>query len=904
MLTSLRVTTKRINVIPLFSNLSFFVLFSLLAVFTQAQTINAPTLSPAGPYCEGASVTVSFTTSGTFNTGNIFTAQLSEANGSFTGSGIDNIGTLSQAGDNPSGSISAVIPTNTAAGTTYRIRVISSNPAVNGASNTNNLTIVALPTAFDVTGGGAFCSGGAGPEIGLSGSETGVNYQLKRNGANFGTALAGTGSALNFGNKPFSGTYTIVATKPASPGCSTTMNGSTVVSINPSPRVFDVTGGGAYCAGGAGPEVRLSGSQVGVNYTLFRLDENNTSHRVRTDAGTGAAINFGNKPLAGTYTVIATNTTTNCTSDMNGSATVTINPIPTATVNQTNVLCFGASTGSITVVGNGAGPFTYALNFGQPQSSGTFSNLLADTFRVTLTDQTTGCFDTLPPIIITQPDTAVSVVIVSKQGGCNTNLQTKGNITLRGTGGTGPFTFTNGTGAPQEDSTFTGLDSGSYIFTITDVNGCSIDTAIEIFPFYAVVYAQHPKLCSVGDSTFIIAVARETVPAAYQYSFFQGNGTPLVEYPGKYLLSVKEGTYFAKVKDTTGCEYTSDLITVTDPDSSLTLNATATRISCSVNGGKITAMGSGGYGSYRYSVDNPFTYQTNPVFTGLAAGNRRLRVIDSTGYCTVTKIVTVSPALTSATIKVGDTLLCAGGTTYLAAYPKGGTKPFRYRLSNTAYFQSQSTFTVRAGTYFITVIDSAGCVVQARSVTITESAPIVLASKQITNVSCSGGADGAFTVTAGGGQAPYQYRLGYTNSFQSSGTFTGLTAANYRLTVKDADGCTVLFIIPVTQSKTPCAQGKATRDLYVNNKGTSNVNNLSVRVAPNPSKSGFTLITKSSKKENLQIKVLDMQGRQVHAAAGSANQTYRFGSHFAPGMYAVEILQGARIQTIKVIKSE
>jgi hypothetical protein len=49
------------------------------------------------------------------------------------------------------------------------------------------------PQAFAVTGGGAYCEGGDGVAIGLSGSQTNVLYQLKLNGENFGDALAGTG---------------------------------------------------------------------------------------------------------------------------------------------------------------------------------------------------------------------------------------------------------------------------------------------------------------------------------------------------------------------------------------------------------------------------------------------------------------------------------------------------------------------------------------------------------------------------------------------------------------------------------------------------------------------------------------------------------------------------------------
>ena len=70
------------------------------------------------------------------------------------------------------------------------------------------------PTAFVVTGGGTYCTGGAGVTIGLAGSEAGVNYQLKRsNGTiNVGSPVAGTGSPISFGNQTIASDYTVLAT--------------------------------------------------------------------------------------------------------------------------------------------------------------------------------------------------------------------------------------------------------------------------------------------------------------------------------------------------------------------------------------------------------------------------------------------------------------------------------------------------------------------------------------------------------------------------------------------------------------------------------------------------------------------------------------------------------------------
>lgn len=100
----------------------------------SSNTITTTTPIVGSPFCvtasTGVSVSVPFTSSGTF-TGNTYTAQLSNASGSFVSP--VNIGTL--VSDANSGTtISATIPANTPTGTGYVIRVVSNGPAVTGSS--------------------------------------------------------------------------------------------------------------------------------------------------------------------------------------------------------------------------------------------------------------------------------------------------------------------------------------------------------------------------------------------------------------------------------------------------------------------------------------------------------------------------------------------------------------------------------------------------------------------------------------------------------------------------------------------------------------------------------------------------------------------------------------------------
>ncbi len=120
-------------IIETFSNGS-----NLLSQGFQQPEVQVRTGSIAGPFCPGSNVSVPFTSSGILNPNNTFTAQLSDAFGSF--SSPLNIGTFT--GNTSSGVINALIPVATTPGSAYRIRVISSMPSFIGSDNGINISII------------------------------------------------------------------------------------------------------------------------------------------------------------------------------------------------------------------------------------------------------------------------------------------------------------------------------------------------------------------------------------------------------------------------------------------------------------------------------------------------------------------------------------------------------------------------------------------------------------------------------------------------------------------------------------------------------------------------------------------------------------------------------------------
>jgi hypothetical protein len=199
---------------------------------------------------------------------------------------------------------------------------INNNAIVSGTKDMGayeHLGSFFTPTIYNVTGGGTFCAGDVvSASIGLSSSQTGVSYQLKRDDINLGNPLNGNGAALNFGNFSVVGTYTIEATTPIG-ACATMMSGNAKIIINPLPVIVLTTSD--YCGG----------SQIIANYngpnSYKYLWSNGVSSGFYTNVH---SINITN---SGTYSVTATSGD-NCKS----TASAVVNPkvLPTATISSTD----------------------------------------------------------------------------------------------------------------------------------------------------------------------------------------------------------------------------------------------------------------------------------------------------------------------------------------------------------------------------------------------------------------------------------------------------------------------------------------------------------------------------------------------------------------------------------------
>ena len=271
-----------------------------------------------------------------------------------------------------------------------------------GSLQTLAIGVEGPPTITSQPADQTVCSGNAAVfAVSASGAGT-VVYQWRRDGTNLinGDNISGADTA----------TLTINPAGPADAvllangyDCDVTNEyGSTLTSprvvlmVNPLPGSHNTTGGGGYCAGGAGVSVGLDGSASGVTYTLKR-----GAVAVTSLPGSGSALDFGLQTVAGTYSVVATNDTTFCSVAMVGSATVTVNPVPsTSAISGSAVACTNAAGVAYSVTLTSGSSYVWTVPSGASITAGATgpdNNQIAVTFgtasgNVTVTETSAaGC---------------------------------------------------------------------------------------------------------------------------------------------------------------------------------------------------------------------------------------------------------------------------------------------------------------------------------------------------------------------------------------------------------------------------------------------------------------------------------------------------------------------------------
>ncbi len=483
---------------------------------------------------------------------------------------------------------------------------------------------------------------------------------------------------------------------------------------------------------------------------------------------------------AGTHTIV-TMDDLGCQTSVNFTITQ-----PTAitftSTNSTNSTC-GQANGAILVnATGGTGTISYSLNGGASQSSGSFQNLSSSAGYVIEAEDVNGCTSEVTVAVNDQGAPSISLLSATNIS-CNNGND--GTIVVLGSGGSGALQYSiNGT-TYQSSGTFTGLFSGRYIVSVRDAAGCTRGFPISLVQPNAIaivsIEENQPVSCNGGNDGVLEIINSIGGIGTHTFSI---NGVNF--QTGRVFSGLSAGTYTVTVRDAAGCTAT-ETATVTQPS---VLTATTIHGNLSCNGsydGYIIVLTNGGNERYQYQLAGSSSWQYSNTFNDLAAGTYTVNVKDAKDCRSSVTVTITQPSPITATVTTG-TAACGGsdGTASIAAAGGSGSD-YQYSINLGVSFQSSGAFTgLSTGTYSIIVRDGSGCY-NSFQATINSTTGPAISTLSNTGITCYNGSDGSISVAATGGTGTLEYSVG--GAYQTTGSFVGLPAGFYTLTVRDAVGC-------------------------------------------------------------------------------------------------------------------
>ncbi|MGE0079657.1 MAG: gliding motility-associated C-terminal domain-containing protein, partial [Bacteroidales bacterium] len=302
------------------------------------------------------------------------------------------------------------------------------------------------------------------------------------------------------------------------------------------------------------------------------------SYEWNTDDTTPILTNL----LAGTYTVTIYDKL-GC--EIYDTAIITEPDEIIATINKTDIQCFGFNNGTanVDITGGNGG---YSINWSNGSSEDTITDLVQGTYYVDILD-IKGC-DASDTIEISQPTEIQN------------NLQ-KANITCFGfnngqisvnpTGGISPYAYSWSHDTLITVNSLTDLCPGPYTVYVTDSNECVIASEVEITqPDPLIASIQKTDITCFGDNNGSISIDMYGGTPAYNYTWSNGTTASSETWLGK-------GFYSINITDAQNCKVDT-IVEIVEPDK-LIIEPILSRSSCpDIQDGSIELNISGGIGYY------------------------------------------------------------------------------------------------------------------------------------------------------------------------------------------------------------------------------------------------------------------------------------------------------------------
>src|ERR1035437_8789917 len=696
----------------------------------------------------------------------------------------------------------SIAVTTGSAGQNGNITVTAGNSCGTSSPRSISVTVTAVPaTPGAISGTATQCGGLTGQIYSITAVTGATTYTWTVPTGWSVTGGAGTTSiTVTTGSAGQNGNITVTAGNI----CGTSSASSLSVTVRPTPTAT-ISGTTAVCQNATVPNITFTNPQtlpITITYNINGSNQSTINVGASTTANVGAPTN-----AAGTYAYnlvsVVYQTGPVCSNTITGTATVTINPIPTPTLPSSapgNVSCQGTS---VTFTAGGGTNYDFRVGGVTVQNSllTTYTTTsLADgqIVNVIVTNNVTGCsaistdihniVHSLPYIVVTTPTT------------CSTDYLTYSVGVTVTPGAT--VTCTSGlvTNIGTNVWTITGILAHTNVnIIVTDSNGC-INTLPVTAPDCNCPVVLAPV--SGGDKSYcasgVIPAINATVLTGETVDWYNSSsGGTLLKSGSLRYTPTAPGTYYALARNTT-----SNCVSSTRTPVAVTMNplpiptltsSDPDNIFCAGTSVIFTATGGTNYNflvegsSVQNGVSATYTTST------LTNGQRVNVIVTNANGCTATAaqiINTVNPTPTpTLTSSDADNSFCAGTSITFTA---GGGSAYDFRVGGVSVQSGVSatytTNTLTNGQVVNVIVSNAnGCTATSSGITNTVNAlPIpTITSSDADNIFCAGT---SVTFTATGGTT-YNFRVAgvivqngtsatYTTNSLTNGQIVDVIAAN------------------------------------------------------------------------------------------------------------------------------
>ena len=507
------------------------------------------------------------------------------------------------------------------------------------------------------------------------------------------------------------GTYSLTITD--SKGCSEI---TTVTVEQPDILVIDTTfQDSVSCNGlldGYAAIGNISGGNGGLTYSWDATAGSQT-----TDTATNLA--------AGTYTVTVTDAK-GCSKDTTVSV-LQPDSLLIIVTSQDSVSCSGLADGSASVdsISGGNGNYSYLWDAtANNQTTTLASNLAIGTYRVLVSDMN-NCIDSAD-VTVFEPS-ALTIYTSNDSVSCN-GLSDGSAIVDSVIGGNGVYFYLWDAAANNQiTDTASSLIAGTYLVTVTDQNGCSLDSSVTVSQpdslMVDTLSVVNPYCSSSNDGSITLNINGGTQPISSNWTNILGTYSST----DQDIDSLFVGSYIINVSDYNGCNST-DTITLT-PNVEIIVNAGNDTLVCF--GDSLTLFGaSTGTTNPTLSWDlfNPITSTDSIISTGSSQVNISSFTQDSAQIysfiytveeqsCTVKDSVLVTvvslpivDAGLDVTLGYNDPHILGGTPTGPSGASYSWTPVTNFTFESDSILENPGIDVLSSVTYTVFVTDTNGCI--------------------------------------------------------------------------------------------------------------------------------------------------------------------------------------------------